>query len=85
MSVIKYHVFNVQSFSKNKKDLYNKIKKNLNIKKSFFKIFKSGNTFKNLKIFSNFALKSPLETIKFIYSISIKFCSQIIIGAIYKK
>lgn len=84
-SVIKYHVFNVQSFSKNKKDLYNKIRKNLYIKKTFFKIFKSGKTFNNLKIFSNFVLKSPFETIKFIYSISIKFCTQIIIGAIYKK
>ena len=84
-SVIKHHVFNVQSFSKNKKNLYNKIRNNLYIKKTFFKIFKSGKTFKNLKIFSYFALKSPLETIKFIYSISIKFCTQIIIGAIYKK
>ena len=57
VSVIKYHVFNVQSFSKNKKDLYNKIKKNLYIKKSFFKIFKSGKTFKNLKNFFKLCFK----------------------------
>ena len=82
-AVIKYHVFKVQKFSKQKQKLWKSINDIKKIKKAVFNIKKINKNYSYLFEFFKFFLYKPVQTLKFILFLIYKWLIQSLIYYVY--
>ena len=82
-AVIKYHVFKVQKFSKQKQKLWKSINDIKKLKKVVFNIKKINKNYSYLFEFFDFFLYKPVQTLKFILFLIYKYLIQSLIYYIY--